>query len=194
MPEAKVKSENKIAFKEWAVVVNALAQGKQILILRKGGIHEDSGEFKIEHDEFFLFPTYEHQNPSDLKPASHPDLAALMRTKPEPDEFPIRYYAKVIGIAHFDAENSLKQLAPYHLWSDEAINKRFVYGKQKGLYVIAVRVFILPIPHLITVTPEYAGCKSWVSLDRGLSTEGAAPVLSDAQFSEEWNKIHHFFK
>ena len=30
-----------IALKEWAVTVQALARGEQILLLRKGGIHED---------------------------------------------------------------------------------------------------------------------------------------------------------
>jgi hypothetical protein len=29
---------------------------------------------------------------------------------------------------------------------------------------------------------EYEGCKSWVTLESRLSTAGAAPVLSDAEF------------
>ena len=32
--------------------------------------------------------------------------------------------------------------------------------------------------------PQYAGCKSWVELDRELSTEGAVPVLQDEAFRE----------
>jgi hypothetical protein len=31
---------------------------------------------------------------------------------------------------------------------------------------------------------EYAGCKSWVELDRELPTEGAMPVLDDEAFRE----------
>ena len=30
-----------VALKEWAVTAQALSQGKQILILRKGGIHQE---------------------------------------------------------------------------------------------------------------------------------------------------------
>ncbi len=38
----------RIAFKEWAVIVDALGRGDQILILRKGGISEGRGGFQIE--------------------------------------------------------------------------------------------------------------------------------------------------
>jgi len=33
------------ALKEWAVAVDALEQGKTIMLLRKGGIHEQGGRF-----------------------------------------------------------------------------------------------------------------------------------------------------
>src|SRR5680860_751649 len=50
-----------IAFKEWAVTVRALAEGEQLLTLRKGGIREEHKHFEIEHDRFFLYPTFDHQ-------------------------------------------------------------------------------------------------------------------------------------
>jgi hypothetical protein len=50
-----------IAFKEWAVVVDALGRGEQVLILRKGGIREQRGEFQADHHEFWLFPTRYHE-------------------------------------------------------------------------------------------------------------------------------------
>ena len=45
------------AFKEWAIVVDALGRGAQILILRKGGLREGSGGFRLEQRQFLLFPT-----------------------------------------------------------------------------------------------------------------------------------------
>ena len=56
--------------KEWATVVKALEQGKQTVILRKGGILETASGFKIESKKFFLFPTWEHQEPKHVKPES----------------------------------------------------------------------------------------------------------------------------
>src|SRR2546421_236509 len=38
-----------IAFKEWAVTVRALAEGEQLITLRKGGIRETDRHFEIEH-------------------------------------------------------------------------------------------------------------------------------------------------
>ena len=38
----------KHAFKEWAVICKALATGRQLLILRKGGIDEPGGDFGFD--------------------------------------------------------------------------------------------------------------------------------------------------
>ena len=38
----------------------ALEEGRQSLILRKGGIHEGREGFSFAHDEFVLFPTRFH--------------------------------------------------------------------------------------------------------------------------------------
>ena len=43
------------AFKEWAVTVRALAEGEQLITLRKGGIREENKHFEIEHDFDPLF-------------------------------------------------------------------------------------------------------------------------------------------
>ena len=62
------------AFKEWAVTVRALAEGEQLVTLRKGGIREDNKHFELDHDRFFLYPTFEHQR-NDVVRASHqPEL------------------------------------------------------------------------------------------------------------------------
>ena len=70
----------KTAFKEWAVVVDALGRGEQILILRKGGISEETRHFRISAERFLLFPTYEHQRADLLQPAFQDDLTAVRRT------------------------------------------------------------------------------------------------------------------
>src|SRR5215467_3400745 len=56
------------AFKEWAVVCEALKTGRQTILIRKGGIREEDGIFRVDDSEFVLLPTYEHQDPRLLKP------------------------------------------------------------------------------------------------------------------------------
>ena len=70
------------AFKEWAIVVDALGRGEQILILRKGGIAEGRGGFKPEHERFLLFPTLFHQQRESVLPAAvviHPEGFKMVR-------------------------------------------------------------------------------------------------------------------
>lgn len=40
------------AFEEWAIVVDALALGEQIIILRKGGISKGRGGFRVDQERF----------------------------------------------------------------------------------------------------------------------------------------------
>lgn len=41
----------------------------------------------------------------------------------------------------------------------------------------------------LSVTEDYAGCKSWVELNRALPTDGATPVLSDAAFADGLERL-----
>src|SRR5437763_16904551 len=63
-----------IAFKEWAVTVRALAEGEQLLTLRKGGIREPGKHFKLDHQRFFLYPTFDHQSPELVRQSHRPEL------------------------------------------------------------------------------------------------------------------------
>ena len=70
------------ALKEWATIVNALENGDQTVLLRKGGILEDSSGFVVESEKFFLFPTFEHQETRHLKPQFHKHLEDALASKP----------------------------------------------------------------------------------------------------------------
>src|SRR3954451_14522953 len=63
-----------IAFKEWAVTVRALAEGEQLVTLRKGGIRETNKHFRLEHDRFFLYPTFDHQRNDLVRESHQPEL------------------------------------------------------------------------------------------------------------------------
>jgi len=56
------------ALKEWATVVNALETGDQTVLLRKGGILEDSSGFVMKAKSFFYF---QHLNIRKQDTSSH---------------------------------------------------------------------------------------------------------------------------
>jgi len=63
-----------IAFKEWAVTVRALAEGEQLLTLRKGGIRVPGKPFRLAHERFFLYPTFDHQTGDLVRESHQPEL------------------------------------------------------------------------------------------------------------------------
>ena len=180
---------NKIAFKEWASVVQALGTGEQILILRKGGIHEKGKKFDVAHEEFFLFPTYEHQNAKDLKPEKETLLKKVLASKPSSEVLPIRYYAVVQESFWISEEETLKRLDPFHIWSWDCIHSRFEWGGKKGLFGIVVQVHALPETVQMENLTRYGGCRSWVELEKLLATSSLKPVLSDKAFQAKKQEI-----
>jgi hypothetical protein len=55
------------AFKEWALICESLGDGRQSLIIRKGGIAEGREGFSFRASEFFLFPTWFHEQLASTK-------------------------------------------------------------------------------------------------------------------------------
>ena len=84
------------ALKEWATVVKALEQGKQTVILRKGGILETASGFNIETKKFFLFPTWEHQEIKHVKQEFHEFLNSVLNKKPREGFNKITSYAEIL--------------------------------------------------------------------------------------------------
>jgi hypothetical protein len=168
-----------IAFKEWAGVCLALGQGRQSLIVRKGGIDEGPSGFAPEHQAFWLYPTYVHQAQQGLK--SEAVTAENGRGREpaiSPQEVAIQLLARVELVEHVAAEDRLEALAPFHVWTDETLRKRFAY-RRPGLWVLGVRIFRRDSPWIFRPSPEQLGCKSWVTLEPALSTAGLLPVLDD---------------
>src|SRR6266436_3905980 len=77
-----------IALKEWAVTVRALAEGEQLVALRKGGIREDDKHFELAHEQFFLYPTFDHQRNDLVRQSHHPELRRALEEGVWPDEEP----------------------------------------------------------------------------------------------------------
>jgi hypothetical protein len=175
-----------IALKEWAVVCRALETGRQIMLLRKGGIHESSAGFELEHMRFLLFPTYLHQNLQMLKPEAH---AGFEAHSAEPQTITICSAAEVTDIIQLKRRDQMDALAAEHIWTPPLIDMRFNYKPQNPLYLLLVRAYTLAHPTTIQNTPAYAGCKSWVPLDQSVSTASATPVLNDAQYDARQRQL-----
>jgi len=171
------------ALKEWAVVCRALADGRQTLLIRKGGIEEIKEGFQVTHRDFWLFPTYVHQKTADLIPAVHADFGEVQAAQPAAGTIPFQLYATVEDVVKVMDLDRLRSLEGHHVLSWDCVASRFHYRNKPGVHVMTVRVYRSPKTFTLKNTPRYDGCVSWVELDQALDTEGCTPVLSDAEFS-----------
>jgi len=171
-----------IAFKEWSEVCQALADGHQTLIVRKGGIREGPGGFAPDHHAFWLYPTYVHQAQQGLRERG---LDRPGGPAPEPgDRVSIGAIAAVEVVWRINSETDLLALTPFHVWTVDTMRKRFSY-RQPGLWVLGVRVFRRDSPWTLLPTALQLGCKSWVELDSPVSTKGLRPALDHGDWSEQ---------
>jgi hypothetical protein len=185
------KTTGLAAFKEWAVSCDALGSGRQVMLFRKGGIKEKDHVFKVEHPHFFLFPTYEHQDASSIKPEYQDLLASSLAAKPDLGEVVIKHWAKVEEAVPMTSMEPILKQDPNHIWSQDCINYRWTYQPSKPLWLLLLRVYKLQDPWKLEVLEDYTGCKSWVDLQMELSTgeRPCAPVLDDAAYEAMAAKV-----
>jgi hypothetical protein len=173
----------KDALKEWAVICRALAEGRQALLLRKGGIAETGKGFQLEHTRFWLFPTYTHQQRAGIQPEAVPLLDRVEAERPPAGVVRLEHFAEVLGVYHVHDLAAALMLGGLHLWSEEVVQSRFEY-RSPGLYVLPVRVYRAAQTVDLANQPDYDGCRSWVELERELPTAGATQVLTDEALDE----------
>jgi len=180
-----------VAFKEWAVIAGLLGAGEQILILRKGGIHEKRGGFEVEHRGFYLFPTLFHQQRESVVPAVRTRCDEFLSKYSDPGSVSIEHWIEVAESRWVTEWPRIGKLAPFHAWTDAIIRDRFGWGKDEGIFVIAARVFRLAAPRVVPVLKEYGGCKSWIDVEASAfpPLEGKRPVLGDAQFANQLREV-----
>lgn len=172
-------SSLQIALKEWATVCRALETGRQVLLLRKGGIYEAAGEFELENPQFVLFPTYVHQNAKMLKEDAR---EGLEQRDAEPRQVRLSAAGVVTDIIRLRSRTQMDALDDEHVWAPPLIDMRFGYRPDNPLYLLLVRTYRLHRPERVENTPAYAGCKSWVPLEQAVQTGDALPVLDDVKY------------
>ena len=179
------------AFKEWAVTIEALARGAQIIILRKGGLQEPNLHFQIEHDRFLFFPGYLHQDAKLLKP-DYRSWLTDEEEQPDPSEVTFSLYAEVTDVIELgvtDPEAAAAALEPFHIWAPGFALKRVHWKPLHPLNAIFLRCYSIQEPVTMPVTPQYSGCTSWVDLDSDVALGEITPVIQDADYEQRASEI-----
>ena len=149
-----------IGFKEWTLVCDALGRGEQSIILRKGGIAEGRAGFRFQHPEFLLLPTLFHEQVAKLRLPADTPLPELC----DDGQLEVRYSARVEWTQDVLDWEKVRALAPFHLWQESEIEKRFRQDDKQMVSLAFVRVQRLSEPFVFPNSPRYGGCRSWVQL------------------------------
>ncbi|WP_414755178.1 DUF1802 family protein [Anabaena sp. CCY 9910] len=169
--------------KEWAVAINALEAGKTIMLLRKGGIHENKGRFQVAYEQVLLYPTYEHQQPSLLK-TEYAGLVRPVTSGWHPETVRIRSWAQITDILPISDEATVNALLPFHIWNENFISDRLKWKPQQPIFILLLRTYKLPQEQEISYRAEYGGCKSWIDITSPIQLQDSQPVLSDCDYGQ----------
>ncbi|QTN31366.1 DUF1802 family protein [Akkermansiaceae bacterium] len=171
-----------IAFKEWQVVCDALASGRQSILLRKGGIHEGRAGFSFAHERFYLFPTKFHAQAGYVREGDF----TPEREWQVGDSLRITHHAVASFAVTLTDWAQLEALGPYHIYTEETLRERFDWegkGMASGsIHLALVRVSKLESPLELTYEKRFGGCRSWLELEPP-DPENALPVLTQDVFS-----------
>ena len=194
-----------LALKEWSIVCRALENGRQSILLRKGGILEYKEGFEISQKIFLLYPTLEHQSREYLQQDYLQEIELLLRNNgPNFDQDKINtitILARIEGMQEFNDETKLSKLEKYHIWNEKYVNMRMKYNPKIPVKALLLRVYKLPEPISIDVNPKWAGCKSWIDIEltkrNGNSYDNIDELLNQCEpviKEDGFQKIYDNFK
>jgi hypothetical protein len=171
-----------VGFKEWALVCEALGRGEQSIILRKGGIAEGRDGFAFRHREFFLMPTFFHEQVEKLR-------GEIREIPAQRDgEIEIRLFARVDRAFVVTDWETAAALEPFHILRNEVVRERFDYDDAPGIHVALVRVYQLTASWVFPDAPKYGGCRSWLTLPEPAEIS-MSPVLSEDEHARRLGKF-----
>jgi hypothetical protein len=155
-----MKLPNHTALKEWSSVIEKLGSGDQVILIRKGGIADP--EFGLEAQKFYLYPTYFHQGENEHRPS-----------------VTITHWCEAVRTWTVREAESLSKLEPLVAIPRDTLDARYRFRPDQALHVIGVRTWALPRPAPVRFREEYAGCRSWVSVEEEIDVDGSQVVLTE---------------
>lgn len=150
------------ALKEWSAAIHALLDGRQTVLLRKGGIGEK--RFVLQANEFLLFPTVAHSHAERVR-AECRELLTAAECDSSDARIVIRAAAKVIAAVDVKRPERLPEIEDLHIWTAASVREdRLDFRPRHLLTVLIVQVSPLIEPIRRDRGPWCAGCTSWVNV------------------------------
>ena len=152
-----------------------MLRGETSLIFRKGGIAEGREGFRFKHSQFFLFPTFFHEQIAQTRLDASRDL------EPQSETIAIEAFGYVEFTLWISDLQTIESLSELHILQPELLEKRFNQDEIKGLHLAFVRIFRVIPTWYLSFQRSFGGCRSWVELPIPSPDLVCRPVISDEE-------------
>ena len=159
-----------------------MLRGETSLIFRKGGIAEGRDGFRFQHERFFVFPTFFHEQADRLR-------IDVPTVEPEPNIVSFSAYIHVEFTRWIEDLNLLQPLSDLHILKLEVLEERFAYDDPKGLHLAMIRVFSVTPVWSLSFQKSFGGCRSWVELPEPPAELRFTPAISDAEHAARLQRV-----
>jgi len=147
-------------FKELASVCQAIAAGRQSILLRKAGLRESTSESGFQTTSFYLLPTQYHEK----------------GPKSPSQDFPISLRVEVTRSGDLIHWAQIEKLLPFTAYDPKTIREHFESRDEKLLHFAQIQSFILSPVWNLPHSPALSGCRSWFGLPPPPSNLTESPI------------------
>ena len=184
-----IPSSCAVALKEWATVLEAMAKGEQLVLIRKGGLIEPGSGFELISQTFMFYPTFEHQAVNYLRAPYQGYVEEAAKRRAAEGSVRVDLFGVAVASHHVRDPSVIERLSAVHIYNEAFVSQRLKWQPEMPLVIVPVRAYRLASPQLLPVIERYAGCKSWVELEQPVSLAGATPVLEESVFASRLAQI-----
>jgi hypothetical protein len=147
-------------FKELASVCQAIAQGRQTVLLRKAGIRESTHESAFQPKSFYLLPTQYHEK----------------GPKSPSQEFSISLRVEVVRSGDLIHWAQIEKLLPFTAYDPKTIREHFDSRDEKLLHFAQIQSLALSPVWNLPHSPALSGFRSWFELPPPPSNLTESPI------------------
>jgi len=162
------KTSLRTAWKESEAVVRAMGDGKQFLLLSRASTDPGFTEARLlqHHLEFFLLPDPESTRREEIRPEFHSYLDGESDNNGQ--QVTLRYRVIVTEATMVMEPAQLRDLAPFHIWTDEYVRRQTRWDPHDPTYLVTCKVQRIDPPPAVAFREEYRKQGPWVEIDEDL--------------------------
>ena len=174
------------AVKEWAVVIEAIRTGKQVFLLRKGGLIEpDAPEFERPSGPFVLAPTYLKQKPELVRAESARAFSGFLTGNDDSYQMEITTLVEVTENIVLKNPIMAHRLWDNHVWRADHLTERINTRPDVPLHLLFVRAHTLKTSINVDRPKHFADRKAWIEFGKNVNIGETKPVLQDPEYRRE---------